>query len=211
MKAKRIFTPLIIALVAMTSCTTDDNEVIPASQEQLEAVTGHWYAELAISGETANWRTEEEDDMTSYDHIGAMIYLNGHVTDASYWGYIYIKDHELVNFDGIFMRDEEANFDFSMDSDGNITPTSYLPDAPEVSNMRYADGIITADVSYKGHSMTITFTRPTEEQEPMLKEYWELLAEAGIVGGFADDGDSLDTEVTDENATEPSRVRHHKE
>lgn len=51
---------LIIALTAMTSCSDNDNEAVgPATKAQYEAVTGHWYAEIPISGETDNWRTQD--------------------------------------------------------------------------------------------------------------------------------------------------------
>ena len=210
MKAKSIFTMLVIALVAMTSCSSDDDTVQPASQEQLQNLHGHWYAEIPISGETANWRTEEEGDMTDYDHIGVLVYLNGTYTDASYWGYIFLQDNELVNIDGIFMRDnDEASFDYTMDSEGNITPKSHLADAPQVTNMHYdakAD-IITANVAYKGHNLALTLVRPTQEEGTVLYDYWQMLAEAHIVGGYEDRGDHLNTDVKDEGANKPSRAR----
>ncbi len=206
MKQNKSLLTLVIALAAMTGGSSEDHMPQFATQQQLEDVTGHWYTEIPLTGETANWRTEEEGDVTDYDHIGALIYLNGYDTESSYWGYIFLKDDELVNFDGIFQRDKEARFDFTMFTDGRILTSNHLSDAPEVSNMLYADGKITADVSYKGQSFTLTFTRPTEEQEPHLQEYWELLAEAGIVGGYTDDGDTQQTNVSDENAYEPSRA-----
>lgn len=210
MKAKSIFTMLVIALVAMTSCSSDDDTVQPVSQEQLQNLHGHWYAEIPISGETANWRTEEEGDMTDYDHIGVLVYLNGTYTDASYWGYIFLQDNELVNIDGIFMRDnDEASFDYTMDSEGNITPKSHLADAPQVTNMHYdakAD-IITANVAYKGHNLALTLVRPTQEEGTVLYDYWQMLAEAHIVGGYDDGGDHLNTDVKDESANKPSRAR----
>ncbi len=207
MNPNKILPTLAIALAAMTGCSDEETRPQYASQQQLEEVTGHWYTEIPLTGETANWRTEEEGDITDYDHIGALIYLNGYDTESSFWGYIFLKDDELVNFDGIFQRDDEARFDFSMFSDGRILTSHNLADAPEVSNMLYADGKITADVSYKGQAFSLTFTRPNEEEEPHLQEYWELLVEAGIVGGFADSGDEMSTEVSDENADEPSRAR----
>ena len=195
---------------ALTSCSSDDDTVQPASQEQLQNLHGHWYAEIPISGETANWRTEEEDDMTDYDHIGVLVYLNGTYTDASYWGYIFLQDNELVNIDGIFMRDnDEASFDYTMDSEGNITPMSHLADAPQVTNMHYdakAD-IITANVAYKGHNLALTLVRPTQEEGTVLYDYWQMLAEAHIVGGYDDGGDHLNTDVKDESANKPSRAR----
>ncbi len=196
-------------VAALTSCKDYDDDVQPASEEQLHQLQGHWYAEMPISGETLNWRTEEEGDMTDYDHIGILVYLNGYVTEASYWGYLFLKDNEMVNYDGIFMRDEEARFDYTMDSEGHITPTSHLADAPQVTDMHHdvKSDIITANITYKGRNLALTLVRPTQEEGTVLYDYWQMLAEAHIVGGYDDGGDHLNTDVTDENADEPSRAR----
>lgn len=208
MKIKSIYAMLVVAMMTMTACSSDDGPSA-ASQEQMQKLQGHWYAEMPVSGETANWRTEEEDDMTNYDHVGVLVYFNGTYTDVSYWGYVFLKDNEMVNFDGIFMRDDEARFDYTMDSDGNIMPMSLLSDAPQVTGMRYdakAD-IITANVAYKGHNLALTFVRPTQEEGTALYEYWQLLVEAGIVGGYEDGGDHIDTDISGKDADEPSRSR----
>lgn len=199
---------LVIALVAMTSCSSDD-EPSAASQEQMERVTGHWYAELPMSGETANWRTEEEGDMTSYNKIVALFYLNGYVPGNSYWGYLYLQDDDMVNYGGIDLNEKSNMFDFAMDSNGLITPTSHLANAPKMTNMRYdsQNDVITADVTYNGQTMTMTFKRPTEEQETQLEAYYDILLEEGIVGGYEDRGNHLKTDVKDENADKPSRAR----
>ncbi len=197
---------LMFGLLAIVSCKDDDNDG-PASKEQYEEANGQWYAEIPISGTTANWRTEEEGDSTTYDHVAALIFLNGYTTAASYWCYIFVQDGELVNFDGFGSRDEEANFDFTMDKAGNITTSSHLSNAPEVSNMHYADSILTADVAYKDRTLHLTFTRPKQTDVPTLSEYWAILQEEGIVGGSTDmNGDFL-TEITDKNATESSRAK----
>ena len=215
---EKLFAPLgvglflLFGLLTMTSCSEEDNPVQPASEELLQQLQGHWYAELPISGETENWRTEEEGDMTAYDHIGVLVYLNGYITDASYWGYLFLKDNDMVNFDGIFMREgDEASFDYTMDSEGNITPLSHLDDAPQVTNMHYdakAD-IITANVNYKDHNLALTLVRPTQEEGTVLFDFWQMLAEAHIIGGFDDGGDHLNTIVTDKDAKEQQRARQY--
>ena len=92
----------LFGLLAMTSCSDDDNETIgPATKAQLEAVTGHWFAELPISGETDNWRTEEEGDVTAYDKVAALFYLNGYTTTECWWGYLYLQDGDMVNYGGL--------------------------------------------------------------------------------------------------------------
>jgi hypothetical protein len=152
----------------------------------------------------------EEGDLTTYDKIGALIYLNGSATDACFWGYIFLKDGDMVNYDGIFRRDEEANFSIRMDMEGNITPSSHLPNAPQVTNMRYVKekDIITADVTYKEKTISLVFHRPTMDQEPILRQFWDMLAEEGIVGGGGNEDDSqYKTGISGGNANEPSRAK----
>lgn len=200
---------VLLGLLALTSCH-DKEEAQPATEEQLKELTGHWYAELPLSGETENWRTEEEGDMTTYDKIGALIYLNGAVTDACYWGYLYLQNGDMVNYDGLHHRDQEANFAFTMDSEGNITTSSNLPDAPQVSNMHYDSTrkVITADVTFKGRSLSVTFTFVSDtNQQETLNEFYQILAEEGIVGGASSIGGSQNTDLSDDNAKEPSRAK----
>ena len=204
---KKIVFALFGLLLAACS-SNDDNPAGPASEAQMQALTGHWYAEVPLIGETDNWRTEEEDDRTDYDHIGTLIYLNGYMTDLSYWGYLYLKDGDMVNFDGIDRMTEDAAFDFTMNSDGDITTSSYMQGAPQVNNMHYDQqkDIVTASVSHNGQTLNITFTRPTAQQEAFLNDFWEMLVEAGMVG-YEDDGYQLNTDVTSDNADETSRAR----
>ena len=196
---------LLFGLLAIVGCKDDDDKAKLATDEQMNEMTDHWLAEVPISGETENWRTEEEGDMTTYDKIVALIYLNGASPDACYWGYLYMQNGDMVNYDGIGRRDKEANFEFKMDRDGNITTSSHLPNAPQVTNMHYTGSVITADVTYKGKTFSLTFTRPTSKQEDTMSEFWQMLAEEGIVGGYSDEGDEQRTDLRDNNATEPSR------
>ena len=205
---------LIIALTAMTSCTDNKDNLPagPASEAQLEAVTGHWYAEIPISGETDNWRTEEEGDVTTYDKIDALIYLDANTDDVivtfGFWGYIYLQDNDMVNYGGLLSSDDDI-FQFSMTSDGYITPSSHLADAPKITNMHYdaTANIITATVDYKGKSLSLTFVRPDEEAMTRLNECYEILMEEGIVSAYDDGGWKIDSDVTDDDATEPMRAR----
>ena len=139
----------MFALLAIVSCKDDDPK--PATAEQLQKLTGHWYAELPANGETANWRTLEEGDMTNYDHIGVVIYLNGNTPteEVSYWGYLYLQEGDMVNYAGLMSEShEQSSFSFTMDEEYNITPSSHLKDAPKVTKMHYdrEKDIITAEV-----------------------------------------------------------------
>ena len=213
MKTKSIFAMLIIALTAMTSCSNNDNEAVgPATKAQYEAVTGHWYAEIPISGETDNWRTEEEGDVTTYDKIDALIYLDANTDDViiatGFWGYIYLQDNDMVNYGGLLSSDDDI-FQFSMTSDGYITPSSHLADAPKITNMHYdaTANVITATVDYKGKSLSLTFVRPDEEAMNRLNECYEMLREEGIVSAYDDGGNIIHSDVNDDPADEPSRAR----
>ena len=89
---------LVIALVAMTGCSKDDDNTVGEAQEtQYDAVSGHWFAELPVSGETDNWRSEKECDSTTFDKVTAIFYLGDHVIKEGWWGYLYLQDNEMVN------------------------------------------------------------------------------------------------------------------
>ena len=210
MKVLKIFAMLVIALVAMTGCK-DDDEPGPATQEQMELLTGHWYADLPLVGETDNWRSIEEGDMTAYNNIAVVIYLNGSAPDVCYWRYLYMQDDELVNYDGLFRTDEDANFTIQMDSEGNITPSSHMAGAPEVTNMRYdfERDIITADVNFKGYTLKMTFYRPNNQQENRLSEIWAILSEEGIIGGEEHGDGTISTPINGGNSGGPSRAKRH--
>ena len=203
----------LFGLLAMVSCSdNDDNPSAgPATKAQYEAVTGHWYAEIPISGETDNWRTEEEGDVTTYDKIDALIYLDANTDDVivtfGFWGYIYLQDNDMVNYGGLLSSDDDI-FQFSMTSDGYITPSSHLADAPKITNMHYdaTANVITATVDYKGKSLSLTFVRPDEEAMSRLNECYEILMEEGIVSAYDDGGNIILSDVTDKNADEPSRA-----
>ena len=115
----------------------------------------------------------------------------------------------MVNFDGLHRRDEEANFAITMDSEGYITTSSHLKDAPQVTSMHWDNtkDVITADVNYKGQTFKLTFKRVNLNEEQTLKDFYDILAEEGIVGGYADLDTQLNTDVSDNDATGPSRVR----
>ena len=167
-------------------------------------------AKVPMSGETDNWRSEVEGDKADYNALGIIMYLNDYYTEDSYWGFIYMKDHDMVNYDGINRREVDTTFDFKMYSNGDITISSPWADMPQVSNAHYdaEKDVITADVSYKGRTINdIVFTRPTEEQQEYLDDFWETLFEEGVLLGSEDRGDEQLTDVTDENATGPSRAK----
>ncbi len=196
---------LFAAVMAATSCSSDNDEVAPASQQLLDEVTGHWYTEMPHSGITANWRTADETDSISYDHIGVLIYLKPDIDDGSFWCYLFLKDDDLVNYDGFFQRDTDANFSFSMDSEGYITPTTHLTNAPKVITMRYVDRRILAEVLYHEQHYHLNLINTADEEPQHLKLFWDLLVSENIIGGYKDGSDSLITDFNEGHAKEPAR------
>lgn len=197
-----------LALLTLAGCDKQDNPAAgPATQQQLDALDGHWYAELPISGETDNWMTEDDpDDKAAYDRIGAVITFNNEITEWSYWSFFYLNGTELVNVHGVSRLTEEAVFDFTMDSNGYITPTAHLEDAPKVSNMRFWGDRITASVTYMGRTLDITFREPDDAQTEMLEDIWEILVEReAVIGGDTDY--KVETGISDDDASTPSRSR----
>ena len=150
--------------------------------------------------------------MTTYDKIDALIYLDANTNDVivtfGFWGYIYLQDNDMVNYGGLLSSDDDI-FQFSMTSDGYITPSSHLADAPKITNMHYdaTANVITATVDYKGKSLSLTFVRPDEEAMNRLNECYEILMEEGIVSAYDDGGNIINSDVTDDPADEPSRAR----
>lgn len=200
---------VLLGLLAMTSCHDNEEEVRPATKEQLQELTGHWYAEIPFTGETLNWRTEEEDDKTTYDQIAAVIYLNGDDTNSCFWGYLYLQNGDMVNYDGLHHRNDDANFSITMDSEGNITTSSDLSDAPQVSNMHFdsTKDIITADIAFKCHNFNVTFIHLlTPSEQETLGAFYQILQEEGIIGGLTA-GTGEKTDISDGNANEPSRAK----
>ena len=200
---------VLAAMFVLCSCSNDD-EAGPASEQQIEMVSGHWYTEIPISGETDNWRTEEEGDRTAFDKVVAIFYLSDHTFMEGWWGYLYLQnDNEMINYGGLDLGKKESSFNYTMDSDGTIIPSSQLLDAPKIANMRYNSNsnVITTDVTYNGKTFALTFIRPTDESWVRLDEYFNILLEENIVGGYEDLGTEQHTDVTDEAASEPSRAR----
>ena len=208
MKLTKIFAILFIALVAMSSCSVNSDNFVEVTL--YDEVAGHWYAELPISGETENWRTAEEGDTTTFDKVVALFYLGDSLIKDGWWGYLYLKDdNEMVNYGGIDLSHQANQFNYYMTADRYITPSSHIENTPKVTNMLYDSikDVITADVTYKGQSYRLTFVRPDDDVWERLYGYYYILLEEGIVGGYDDGNGYLDTDISNDDATEPQRAR----
>lgn len=191
MKEIKILAALLIALVAMSSCSSEDLPVmVPVDAD------GEWYAEVAMTGTTYDMRSEGELIEVNYDHIGVKLSLKEGIGE---WTHYYIKDGEMVNYEGGY----DNLFEYTTAGDGTIQVNSFdeLDDLSFVKslNMRYRDSRILAKVN----GLDVVFSSPTAEETLMLKRWDAIITEDHM--GYA--GDEIETDLDPDNADEPSRAR----
>ena len=191
MKEIKILAALLIALVAMSSCNSEDLPVmVPVDAD------GEWYAEVAMTGTTYDMRSEDELIEVPYDHIGVKLSLKEGIGE---WTHYYIKDGEMVNYEGGY----DNLFEYTTAGDGTIQVNSFdeLDDLSFVKslNMRYRDSRILAKVN----GLDVVFSSPTAEETVKLKRWDAIITEDHM--GYA--GDEIETDFDPDNADEPSRAR----
>ena len=191
MKEIKILAALLIALVAMSSCSSEDLPVmVPVDAD------GEWYAEVAMTGTTYDMRSEDELIEVNYDHIGVKLSLKEGIGE---WTHYYIKDGEMVNYEGGY----DNLFEYTTAGDGTIQVNSFdeLDDLSFVKslNMRYRDSRILAKVN----GLDVVFSSPTAEETLMLKRWDAIISDDHM--GYA--GDEIETDLDPNNANEPSRAR----
>lgn len=191
MKEIKILAALLIALVAMSSCNSEDLPVmVPVDAD------GEWYAEVAMTGTTYDMHSEDELIEVPYDHIGVKLSLKEGIGE---WTHYYIKDGEMVNYEGGY----DNLFEYTTAGDGTIHVNSFdeLDDLSFVKglNMRYRDSRILAKVN----GLDVVFSSPTAEEAMMLKRWDAIITEDHM--GYA--GDEIETDLDPDNADEPSRAR----
>ena len=191
MKEIKILAALLIALVAMSSCSSEDLPVmVPVDAD------GEWYAEVAMTGTTYDMRSEDELIEVAYDHIGVKLSLKEGIGE---WTHYYIKDGEMVNYEGGY----DNLFEYTTAGDGTIQVNSFdeLDDLSFVKslNMRYSDSRILAKVN----GLDVVFSSPTAEETLMLKRWDAIINDDHM--GYA--GDEIETDLDPDNANEPSRAR----
>jgi hypothetical protein len=191
MKEIKILAALLIAFVAMSSCSSEDIPVmVPVDAD------GEWYAEVAMTGTTYDMRSEDELIEVTYDHIGVKLSLKEGIGE---WTHYYIKDGEMVNYEGGY----DNLFEYTTAGDGTIQVNSFdeLDDLSFVKslNMRYRDSRILAKVN----GLDVVFSSPTAEETVKLKRWDAIITEDHM--GYA--GDESETDLDPNNANEPSRAR----
>ena len=173
---------MLAALFALTSCSDDDTtpKVKPA-----EAILGEWFTQVKTDGVL---------DGIPYDAYALMVTFqeDGHGLFMQY----FLKDGKLVSALG-------SMTDYTVDSNGNISIVVSEVKVPLGENVRIADNKLMLDMPRYGlHGLTLV--HPTDTQKQMIKE-WDAIVEEW--GGKGNDGSTTITEVTDEGASEPARVK----
>jgi hypothetical protein len=177
------FFMFVAVLLALTSCTNEDNpapEPTPAG-----AVLGEWFTQVNANGVL---------DEVSYDAYAILVMFqdDGHGLLTQY----FLKDGQLVSALG-------SMTDYTVDSHGNISIVISEVGVPLGKNVRMVDGKLMLDMpDHDLHGLTLT--RPTDVQQQVIKA-WDLIVEEW--GGKGGDGDTAITEVTTDGANGPGRAR----
>lgn len=182
MKTKHLLICMLAALLALTSCSDDDNtSPIPA-----KAVLGEWFTQVNTNGVL---------DGIPYDAYALLVTFqeDGHGLFMQY----FLKDGKLVNALG-------SMTDYTVDSNGNISVVVSEVKVPLGENVHIAGDKLILDMS-RFNLRGLTLVHPTDTQKQMIKEWDAIVEEWGGIGG---DGSTTATEVTDEGASEPARVRN---
>ena len=182
MKTKHILICMLAALLALTSCSDDDN----TSPTPAKAVLGEWFTQVNTNGVL---------DGIPYDAYALLVTFqeDGHGLFTQY----FLKDGKLVNALG-------SMTDYTVDSNGNISIVVSEVKVPLGENVRIAGDKLILDMS-RFNLRGLTLVHPTDTQKQMIKEWDAIVEEWGGIGG---DGSTTATEVTDEGASEPARVRN---
>lgn len=194
MKTMKIMTALFIALVAMSSCSSDDNN--DTKKFTLSDIEGEWYAETPTAGVTYDMRTDDELQEVAYDRIGIKLSLKDGIGE---WTHYYIANGEMVNYEGGY----DNLFGYTADNAGTIVFAA-LAEGNDITlaeglSLRYSDGHIVA----QGSAMNLVFSHPDSDQATKLAQ-WDADIDADHMG-YAND--ETGTDLDPNNANEPSRVR----
>lgn len=182
MKTKHILICMLAALLALTSCSDDDN----TSPTPAKAVLGEWFTQVNTNGVL---------DGIPYDAYALLVTFqeDGHGLFTQY----FLKDGKLVNALG-------SMTDYTVDSNGNISIVVSEVKVPLGENVHIAGDKLILDMS-RFNLRGLTLVHPTDTHKQMIKEWDSIVEEWGGIGG---DGSTTATEVTDEGASEPARVRN---
>jgi len=210
MKRIKIFAILFIALVAMGSCSKDDNPVVepePAtSDEAVKAeLYGTWYAQYDATG-TINGKTYQR--VVEYYQFPEEL---GEINLGVWNRYYFAEAGDENPIDDLGGGSGATGlFDYTAGSDGNISlqlnnlglavySLSYYD--PTMRTLRYVDEHLTA-TGVDGRQ--VVFTKANGATEDMMYE-WHV----HLHGGYGEGDGSYGTGISDKDADGPSRARQH--
>lgn len=203
MNSTKLYTLLVIALVAMTGCAGKDDNPAATADQPASVVNGYWYAEVAEQDEAYDIRYPEELMVATYDHIGILVYLED---GGGLWTHYYLKDGELVNYDGHYY---EAWMTYRVAYDGRLSFIAEQDDEGDRSTpldafgLRYTGSQL---ISEPVNGTTLTFRRLGDEEMKRIQD-WDRVIDADHIGLEESD---YTTDVNPTHATEPSRARWRK-
>lgn len=189
MKKIKILATLFIALVAMSSCSKEDN---PASEDKPLArqLVGEWIMEQKVDGLEA----DEASDIEIPTDADMFTIIYHFFADGTGWKEcVILKDGKCIF--SVISRYGDAEFTYTIDKDGKVIVD--YPDE-EIGDLLTFDGkSLTALIN----GLHFNFVRATEDQIENYK------AEADALYGGSDEEDTTDTGISDKDADEPSRAR----
>ncbi len=140
------------AVSTMTSCSEDDNPVIPDIQETL---TGDWLVTVNRDAEY-NDENDVEYVLFTFEENGVVVrnvYVGNTTEPLRYW--------ERMQRHGIYTVDETTK----------TIVSEMLSSDPTTIKYSLTDGLLTLTVDGEGESITLTFHRPTEAEKALLSMY----------------------------------------
>jgi hypothetical protein len=186
MKQMKIYAMLFIAILAMSSCAKEDNATTAFRLKQ--KLVGEWIMELPVSGLEADSSSgivipDDADMLTLIFHFDA---------DGTGWKELNVMREGEMIYSAI--NRHETGFKYSIDGYGNVEVDMEHDDTGD--NLHF-NGY---KLSFVQDGIEFYLQRATDEQIQSYKkasDEWH---------GGSDEGGSIDTDIDNTDAGEPSRV-----
>ena len=191
MKQMKIYAMLFIVLVAMGSCSKEDNTSSP-TQSLAQMLVGEWIMELPVSGLEA----APGSDIVIPDDADMLTLIFHFDADGYGWKELNVMREGEMIYSAI--NRHETGFKYSIDGYGNVEVDMEHDDTGD--NLHF-NGY---KLSFVQDGIEFYLQRATDEQIQSYKkasDEWH---------GGSDEGGSIDTDIDKTDAGEPSRspMRH---
>ena len=177
---------LFIVLVAMSSCSKEDNTSSP-TQSLAQMLVGEWIMELPVSGLEA----DPGSDIVIPDDADMLTLIFHFDADGNGWKELNVMREGKLIYSAI--NRHETGFTYTIDEEGEV---EVFLDTQENSEL----------LQFNGHILTAEFegvefylVRATDDQIQSYKK------ESDEWHGGSDEGGSIDTDIDNTDAGEPSR------